>query len=224
MIGLIGKKCGMTRKFLDNGTSLPITIVEIFPNYITQIKQKDNDGYNAVQLAAGDKKSIRLNKAIKGHFAKAQVGAKATIKEFRISDSELVDGKLINELVLGAELKINQVFVSGQKVDIQGITKGRGFSGVVRRHNFATQDMSHGNSLSHRAPGSIGQNQTPGRVFKGKRMAGQYGNQLRSILNLEILEIDFDRNLLLIKGAIPGWVNGNLIIRPAVKKTKKQGK
>jgi large subunit ribosomal protein L3 len=212
-IGLIGRKCGMTRVFTEAGESIPVSVILVEPNRITQIKTVSVDGYAALQVATGTKKAHRVTKAIAGHHAKAKVVPGRLLKEFR------VDGD-IDQYTIGDELTV-ALFKESQVVDVQGVTKGKGFAGVVKRHNFATQDMTHGNSLSHRAPGSIGQNQTPGRVFKGKKMAGQMGNCRRTAECLKIVSIDADRNLILVKGAIPGAPGGNVIVLPAVKAGEK---
>ncbi|KDM92084.1 50S ribosomal protein L3 [Photobacterium galatheae] len=208
MIGLIGRKVGMTRIFTEDGASIPVTVVEVENNRVTQVKSVDTDGYNAIQVTAGSKKASRVNKAEAGHFAKAGVEAGRGLWEFRLENGE--------EFEVGAELKV-ELFNEIKKVDVTGTSKGKGFQGAVKRWNFRTQDMSHGNSLSHRAPGSIGQCQTPGRVFKGKKMAGHMGAERVTTQNLEIVRVDAERNLLLIKGAVPGATGGNVIVKPAVK-------
>lgn len=212
LLGLVGKKCGMSRIFTEQGDSIPVSVLAIDPNHITQIKTLDKDGYRALQVTAGTIKASHINKPMSGHFAKAKVAGGRIVHEFRIADDE----KLSEELILGAELKLD-LFEIGQKVDITGVTKGKGFAGVVKRHHFAMQDATHGNSLSHRAPGSIGQNQSPGKVFKGKKMAGQMGNKRRTIQGLEIAAIDTTRNLILIKGAVPGASGTYVVINPAKK-------
>jgi len=209
-IGLLGRKIGMTRHFTEQGDSIPVTVIEIGQNRISQIKNKENDGYDAIQLTTGSKKSNRITKALAGHFAKAQVEAGDTVTEFRTSGSE--------DYKPGQEINISDVFETGQYIDISANSKGKGFAGTVKRHNFKTQDATHGNSLAHRAPGSIGQNQTPGRVFKGKKMAGQMGNKRCTIQSLEIIKIDPERNLILIKGAVPGAPGAKIEIKKAVKK------
>ncbi|NAX47332.1 50S ribosomal protein L3 [Photobacterium halotolerans] len=208
MIGLIGRKVGMTRIFTEDGASIPVTVVEVENNRVTQVKSVDTDGYNAIQVTAGAKKASRVNKAEAGHFAKAGVEAGHGLWEFRLDNGE--------EFAVGAELNV-ELFNEIKKVDVTGTSKGKGFQGAVKRWNFRTQDMSHGNSLSHRAPGSIGQCQTPGRVFKGKKMAGHMGAERVTTQNLEIVRVDAERNLLLIKGAVPGATGGNVIVKPAVK-------
>ncbi len=208
--GLVGRKCGMTRVFTDDGDSIPVTVIEAQPNRITQVKTAEMDGYRAVQVTAGQKKPSRVSKPQAGHFAQAKVEAGDLIAEFRLADG--ADA----EFEVGGELKVDQ-FEAGQKVDVIGTSIGKGFAGTVKRHNFRTQDATHGNSLSHRAPGSIGQNQTPGRVFKGKKMSGHMGNVRRTMQNLEVVRVDAERNLLLVKGAVPGHRGGKVIVRPAIK-------
>lgn len=209
-IGVIGRKVGMTRVFTDEGASQPVTVIEVEPNRIAQLKTLESDGYRAVQVTTGTRKANRLTKPEAGHFAKAGVEAGRGLWEFRLADGE---GE---ELAVTGEIKVD-IFEAGQKVDVTGTSIGKGFAGVIKRHNFSTQDATHGNSLSHRAPGSIGQNQTPGRVFKGKRMAGQMGNVKRTAQNLEVVRVDAERNLLLVKGAVPGSKGGSVIVKPAVK-------
>ncbi|CAL4043567.1 50S ribosomal protein L3 [Buchnera aphidicola (Takecallis arundicolens)] len=208
MIGLIGKKIGMTRIFHQDGVSTPITVIEIKKHYVTQIKNKVNDHYNAIQLTTGIKKKKKLLKPEVGHFNKSGVLAGIGLWEFRIHESEVFKLGQIIDITL---------FNSINKVDVSGVTKGKGFSGTVKRWNFSMQDATHGNSLSHRAPGSIGQNQTPGRVFKGKKMSGQLGNKRVTIQNLKVIQIDFKMNLMFVKGSIPGAVGGNIIVKPAIK-------
>ncbi len=213
-IGLVAIKCGMTRIFNpENGESIPVTVAEIKANKIVQIKTIDNDGYIAVQVSSGECKPSRLTKPLAGHYAKANVVAGTSLLEFRVTEEEC------KTLAVGNEIKVD-LFTIGQKIDITGVTKGRGFTGCITRHNFNSQRASHGNSLSHNRPGSIGQNQTPGRVFKGKKMAGQYGNTNVTVQNLEVIRIDIEKNVLLIKGAVPGAPGGRLIICPAVKQRK----
>jgi len=212
-MGLVGRKCGMTRVFTDDGISIPVTVIEAQPNRITQVKTVETDGYRALQVAAGSRKASRVSKPAAGHFAAAKVEAGDLITEFRLSDAD--DG----EFEKGGELKVD-LFEEGQKVDVIGTSIGKGYAGTVKRHNFSMQDATHGNSLAHRAPGSIGQNQTPGRVFKGKKMSGQMGNVRRTVQNLEIVRVDADRNVLLIKGAVPGHAGGKVIVRPAIKARK----
>ncbi|EGR0931740.1 50S ribosomal protein L3 [Vibrio parahaemolyticus] len=208
MIGLIGRKVGMTRVFTEEGVSIPVTVVEVEANRVSQVKTLETDGYAAIQVTAGSKKANRVNKAEAGHFAKAGVEAGRGLWEFRLENGE--------EFEVGAELTV-ELFNETKKVDVTGTSKGKGFQGAVKRWNFRTQDMTHGNSLSHRAPGSIGQCQTPGRVFKGKKMAGHMGAERVTTQNLEIVRVDAERNLLLIKGAVPGATGSNVIVKPAVK-------
>lgn len=209
-LGLIGRKAGMTRVFDDSGVSTPVTVIEVTSNRITQLKTEETDGYNAVQITTGVRKASRVTKAQAGHFAKAGVEAGRGSWEFRLEASEL-DG-----LELGADLDVSK-FEEFAKVDVQGVSKGKGFAGGVKRWNFSMQDATHGNSISHRAPGSIGQCQTPGRVFKGKKMAGQMGNKNVTIQSLKLVKVDAERGLLLVKGSVPGAAGGDVIIRPAVK-------
>ncbi|WP_428101513.1 50S ribosomal protein L3 [Candidatus Rariloculus sp.] len=210
-IGLVGRKCGMTRIFTDAGESIPVTVIEVLPNRVTIFKTPERDGYRAVQVTLGRSKPNRLSKAEAGHFAKHGVEPGEGLWEFRLDADEGED------LAPGTELKVDR-FESGQCVDVIGTSKGKGFAGAVKRHNFRTQDNTHGNSLAHRAPGSIGQNQTPGRVFKGKKMAGQLGNVRTTAPNLDVIRVDVDRNLLLVKGAVPGAASGRVIVFPAVKR------
>lgn len=210
MMGLIGCKCGMTRIFTDAGDSIPVTVIEVLPNRVTQIKTLETDGYCAIQVTTGERKRSRVNKAAAGHFAKANVLAGRGLWEF------LLHAKEIKGIEKGTELTVKN-FAEVKKVDVIGTAKGKGFAGGVKRWNFRMQDASHGNSISHRAPGSIGQNQTPGRVFKGKKMAGQMGNRRRTIKNLEVVKVDVERGLLLVKGAVPGAPQGNLVITPTGK-------
>ncbi|NND45374.1 MAG: 50S ribosomal protein L3 [Xanthomonadales bacterium] len=209
-IGIIGRKCGMTRVFNEEGKSVPVTVIDASPNRITQVKDADTDGYRALQVTIGAKRSGLVNKPTAGHFAKAEVEAGEGLWELRLESDEGGD------LQAGAELGVDQ-FEAGQKVDVTGTSKGKGFAGTVKRHNFRMQDATHGNSLSHRAPGSIGQCQTPGRVFKGKKMAGQMGDERVTTQNLEIVQVDAERNLLLIKGAVPGAPGGHVAVKPSVK-------
>ena len=209
-IGLVGRKVGMTRIFTEDGVSVPVTVIEATPNRVTQIRNEETDGYRALQVTAGDKKASRVNKAEAGHFAKAGVEAGRGLWEFRLAAGEGEGIEVGNEITV-------EVFNDTKLVDVTGTSKGKGFQGGVKRHNFSMQDATHGNSLSHRAPGSIGQNQTPGRVFKGKKMAGQMGNVRTTTQNLEIVRVDSERNLLLVKGAVPGSIGGDVIVKPAVK-------
>lgn len=209
-IGLVGRKCGMTRVFQEDGSSVPVSVVEVAPNRITQVKTKETDGYSAVQLAAGLKKSSSVSKPDAGIFAKAGVDAGSSLSEFRVAEDEL------GSFSIGGTVSVD-VFEEGQKVDVAGTSKGKGFAGGVKRWGFAMQDATHGNSLSHRAPGSIGQCQTPGRVFKGKKMAGQLGNKRISVQSLEVVKVDVENNLLLIRGAIPGATGSDVVVSTAVK-------
>ena len=209
-LGLIGRKRGSTRIFTEDGISIPVTVIEVDPNRVTRLKTEDSDGYRAVQVTAGEKHQNRINQCLAGEFKKAGVKAGIGLWEFRI------DGDEGSELEVGAEIGVD-IFETGQRVDVSGTTIGKGFAGVVKRHNFHMGDATHGNSLAHRVPGAIGQCQTPGRVFKGKRMAGQMGNKRRTIQGLEVVRVDTERNLLLIKGAVPGAKGGDLVIRPAIK-------
>ena len=205
-IGIVGKKAGMTRIFTEEGQSVAVTVVQVAPNRVTQVKNADSDGYSALQITFGEKKASRVNKAAAGHFAKANVQAGRGLMEFRTEEA----------LSVGDELSVAQ-FEAGQKVDVTGSSKGKGFQGGVKRWNFATQDATHGNSLSHRAPGSFGQCQTPGRVWKGKKMAGHMGAEQVTTQNLEVVRVDAENNLLLIKGAVPGSTGSDVIVKPAVK-------
>lgn len=209
-IGLVGRKSGMTRIFTADGESVPVTVIEVIPNRVTQVKTVATDGYDAVQVTTGTRKASRVNKAAAGHFAKAGVEAGIGLWEFR------ADGQEIGDITAGSELNVSR-FAAGQKVDVTGTSKGKGYQGTIKRHNFTMGDASHGNSLSHRKPGSIGQNQTPGRVWKGKKMAGHMGAVRRTGLNLEVVKVDAENNLLLIKGALPGATGSSVIVRPSVK-------
>jgi large subunit ribosomal protein L3 len=209
-LGLVGRKCGMTRIFTDAGESIPVTVIEALPNRVTQVKTVDSDGYKALQVTTGTRKLSRVSKSRAGHFAKAKQEPGRGLWEFRLGQDEGAD------LETGSEIKVD-FFKDGQKVDVEGTSIGKGFAGVIKRHHFHMQDATHGNSLAHRAPGSIGQNQTPGRVFKGKKMAGHMGNVRRTAQNLEVVRVDVERNLLLVKGAVPGNAGGDVIVRPAVK-------
>ena len=209
-IGLIGRKRGMTRVFTEQGDSIPVTVIEVSPNRVTQVKTVETDGYSALQVTMGSKRNNLVIKPEAGHYSKAGVEAGEGLWELRLEGAEGAD------LETGAELNVEQ-FEIGQKVDVTGTSIGKGFAGGVKRHNFAMQDATHGNSVSHRAPGSIGQCQTPGRVFKGKKMAGHMGDVRVTTQNLEVVKIDSERNLLLIKGAVPGAKNGQVTVRPSVK-------
>ena len=209
-IGLIGKKRGMTRVFTEDGDSVPVSVIEVQPNRVAQVKNADNDGYSAVQVTSGTRRASLVNKPEAGHFAAAGVEAGEGLWELR------ADGVDLGELAPGSELTV-EMFEAGEKVDVTGTSKGKGFAGTVKRHNFRMQDATHGNSLSHRAPGSIGQNQTPGRVFKGKKMSGHMGDERVTTQNLEVVRVDAERNLILIKGAVPGSAGGRVMVRPAAK-------
>jgi large subunit ribosomal protein L3 len=213
-IGVVGRKAGMTRIFTEQGESIPVTVIEVEPNRVTQMKSDETDGYLAIQVTTGARKSSHVSKPASGHFAKAGVEAGRGVWEFRAEESD------IEGIEIGSEIKADR-FEAGQIVDVRGRSQGKGYQGGVKRHNFRTQDATHGNSLSHRAPGSIGQCQTPGRVFKGKKMAGQMGNVQRCQQNLEVVRVDAERNLLLVKGSVPGSRGGDLIITPAVKMKNK---
>jgi large subunit ribosomal protein L3 len=207
-IGIVGRKSGMTRVFAEDGASIPVTVVEVEPNRISQLKTLETDGYTAVQVTTGTRRASRVNKPEAGHFAKANVEAGRGVWELVCDNLEGYE--------VGGQITA-EGFEPGQMVDVTGTSKGKGFAGVIKRWNFSMQDATHGNSLSHRAPGSIGQNQTPGRVFKGKKMAGHMGDERVTVQNLEVVKVDLERNLLLIKGAVPGAPGGDLIVRPAVK-------
>ncbi len=209
-IGVVGTKAGMTRIFTDDGESIPVTVIHVQANRVTQVRGLDRDGYRAYQVTAGARRADRLTKPQAGHFAKAGVEAGRGLWEFRLADGEG------DELEVGSSITVS-VFEAGQTVDATGVSIGKGYAGVVKRHNFRTQDATHGNSLSHRAPGSIGQNQTPGRVFKGKKMAGHMGNVQRTVQNLEVVRVDEARELVLVRGAVPGPTGGDIILNPAVK-------
>ncbi|MBD1582370.1 50S ribosomal protein L3 [Pseudoalteromonas sp. S16_S37] len=208
-LGLVGRKVGMTRIFTEDGVSIPVTVIEATPNRVTQIKSEATDGYEALQVTAGEKKASRVNKAAAGHFAKAGVEAGRGLWEFRLNGGE-------GDFEVGTELTV-ELFNEVSKVDVTGTSKGKGFQGGIKRWNFSMQDATHGNSVSHRAPGSIGQNQSPGKVFKGKKMAGHMGAERVTTQNLELVRVDAERNLLLVKGAVPGAIGGDVIVKPAVK-------
>jgi len=209
-IGLIGKKCGMTRVFTEAGESVPVTVIEALPNRVTRVKTAESDGYSALQVTTGSRKASRLSKPLAGQYAAASAEPGEGLWEFRLGAGEGED------VTTGAELTVER-FEAGQIVDVVGTSIGKGFAGAVKRHHFRTQDATHGNSLAHRAPGSIGQNQTPGRVFKGKKMSGHLGNVRRTAQNLEVVKVDPERNLILVKGAVPGHRGGRLVIQPAIK-------
>ena len=209
-IGLVGRKVGMTRIFTEDGVSIPVTVVEVEANRVTQVKTLETDGYRALQVTTGVKKASRVNKPQAGHFAKAGVDAGRGLWEFRLNTDEG------NDIEVGAELNVD-VFAENTKVDVTGTSKGKGFAGVIKRYNFAMQDATHGNSISHRAPGSIGMCQTPGRVFKGKKMAGHMGAERVTVQRLDVVRVDAENGILLIKGAIPGAINGTVFVNPTVK-------
>ena len=211
MIGLIATKEGMTRVFHENGESIPVSVIKVDPNIVSQIKNEETDGYSAVQLSSDDRKEKNVLKPNKGHFSKNKINTKNNIHEFRVTSDSLA------EIEIGKEFSVNN-FEEGQFVDVSGISKGKGFAGTVKRWNFATQDATHGNSLAHRKPGSIGQCQTPGRVWKGKKMSGHLGNVNKTIQNLKIVKIDEENKLILVKGSIPGPAGSKIIIKPAIKK------
>ncbi|PIZ03515.1 MAG: 50S ribosomal protein L3 [Gammaproteobacteria bacterium CG_4_10_14_0_8_um_filter_38_16] len=213
-LGLVGQKCGMTRIFTEAGESIPVTVIQVIPNRVVQIKTDDTDGYCAVQITAGNEKKLsRVNKPTAGHFAKAGVAASQVVREFRMNESEL------SAIKVGDSLTVD-LFQEGQQVDVQGISKGKGFAGVIKRHHFTMQDATHGNSLSHRAHGSTGQRQTPGRVFKGKKMAGHLGNVKRSAINQTVIQVNKELNCILVKGAIPGAPGGFVVLHATVKNKK----
>jgi large subunit ribosomal protein L3 len=214
-LGIVGRKCGMTRLFTEDGSSIPVTVVHVEPNFICQLKTTKTDGYSAIQVTTGKKKRSTVNQAEAGHFAKAKAEPGRGLWEFRLDDSKVADFEI------GQSVDAS-MFEVGQKVDITGISKGKGFAGVIKRHNFAMQDATHGNSLSHRAHGSTGQNQTPGRVFKNKKMAGHLGDVQTTVQTLEIMRVDVDKDIVLVRGSIPGSQNSDVVITPAVKaKVKK---
>lgn len=210
MKALVGRKCGMTRVFTEDGESIPVTVIEVEPNRVTQVKTIENDGYSAVQITVGSRRSKRINKAAAGHFAKAAVGAGRGLWESREVEGAMPE--------VGTAITVS-CLTDVKMVDVTGRSRGKGFQGVIKRWNFRTQDATHGNSLSHRAPGSIGQNQSPGRVFKGKKMAGHMGDERVTVQNLELVRVDVERNLLLVRGAVPGAPGSDVIVRPAVKKS-----
>lgn len=209
-IGVVGRKAGMTRIFTEEGESIPVTVIEVEPNRVAQLREVERDGYSAYQVTVGERKANRVNKPLAGHYAKSGVAAGRGLWEFRLGEGEGAD------IAVGGEIKVD-IFEAGQKVDVTGQSIGKGFAGTVKRYNFRTQDATHGNSLSHRVPGSIGQNQTPGRVFKGKKMSGHMGAVRTTTQNLEVVRVDAERNLLLVRGSVPGAKGGDVIVRPAVK-------
>lgn len=214
-IGLVGRKCGMTQIFTEDGISIPVSVIEIDPNRVTQVKTNERDGYRALQITTGKANPRRLIKAEIGHFAAASVEAGRGLWEFRLDENEGLDIQVGNKLTV-------DIFAPGQFVDVTSTSKGKGFAGVIKRYNFATQDATHGNSLSHRAPGSIGQRQSPGRVFKGKKMAGQMGNKRCTIQSQKVVRVDKERNILLIKGVVPGAPGSDVIVLPAVRYKNQQ--
>lgn len=218
-IGLVGRKCGMTRIFTDEG-AVPVTVIEVLPNRVTQIKTAETDNYCAVQVTTGVRKQSRVRKPAAGIYAKANTGAGRGLWEFAVDAEKVLEG-----IAVGSELKLDR-FAVGQFVDVTGTTKGKGFAGTIKRHHFAGQDATHGNSVSHRVPGSIGQRQTPGKVFKGKKMSGHLGQVQRTVQSQVIVRLDVDRNLVLVRGAVPGAPGSDVIIRPAIKKSgqKAEGK
>jgi large subunit ribosomal protein L3 len=213
-IGLVGRKAGMTRVFTDAGETVPVSVIEVLPNRVTQVKSQDKDGYRAVQVTYGTRRPQLYSKAVNGHYARASVAPGRALLEFRLGDSEQT------ELKAGSELKAD-IFKEGELVDVTGTTIGKGFAGTMKRHNFAGGYASHGNSVSHRAPGSIGQRQTPGRVFKGRRMSGHMGVARRTTENLRVVQVDLERNLLLIRGAVPGAAGGQVIVRSSLKASRR---
>jgi len=215
-LGLVGRKIGMTRVFTDDGSAVPVTVLDVANNRVTQIKTPETDGYAAVQVTYGKRRASRVTKPQAGHLAKAGVEAGTLLREFQVAPEALAD------LKVGGTIGVD-TFQVGQLVDVTGTTKGRGFSGVIRRHNFSSNRASHGNSRSHNTPGSIGMAQDPGRVFPGKRMAGQYGNVTRTVQTLKVVRIDAERGLLLVKGCVPGADGGHIIVRPSAKTPAKKG-
>ena len=215
--GLVGRKVGMTRIFTEEGASIPVTVIEVQPNRITQVKRSESDGYDAIQVTTGARAANRVNRPEAGHFARAGVEAGRGLWEFRVEPSAFPE-----EVELGREFTVGG-FEAGARVDATGVSIGKGFAGVIKRHHFSSQDATHGNSLAHRAPGSIGQNQTPGRVFKGKKMAGHLGSARRTVQNLEVVRVDEKRGLLLLKGAVPGPKGGDVVVRPSVKASVTSG-
>lgn len=216
-LGLVGRKVGMTRIFTEDGESIPVTVLDVSNNRVAQVKSPETDGYAAVQVAYGTRRATRVNKAQAGHYAKAGVEAGSILKEFRLDPAKAA------EFTPGAVVAVESVFEEGQKVDVTGTTIGKGFAGTIKRHHFGSQRASHGNSRSHRVPGSIGQAQDPGRIFPGKRMSGHLGDATRTVQNLDIVRVDAERGLLLVKGAVPGHKNSNIVVRPAIKMSAKKG-
>lgn len=216
-LGLVGRKVGMTRIFTEEGESVPVTVLDVSNNRVAQVKTPEIDGYAAVQLAYGERRASRVAKAQAGHYAKAGIEAGSILKEFRLDPARAV------EFTAGAVVAVESVFEAGQQVDVTGTTIGKGFAGTIKRHHFGSQRASHGNSRSHRVPGSIGQAQDPGRIFPGKKMSGHLGDVTRTVQNLDIVRVDAERGLLLVKGAVPGHKNADIVVRPAVKATPKKG-
>jgi large subunit ribosomal protein L3 len=216
-LGLVGRKIGMTRLFTDEGESIPVTVLDVSNNRVTQVKTPDSDGYAAVQVTFGARRASRVNKPQSGHFAKAGVQAGSVLKEFRLDPAKAA------EFEAGAVIAVDSVFEAGQQVDVTGTTIGKGFAGNIKRHHFGSQRASHGNSVSHRAPGSIGQAQDPGRIFPGKRMAGHLGDVTRTIQNLDVVRVDVERGLIMVKGAVPGHAGADVVVRPAVKASTAKG-
>ena len=214
-LGLVGRKLGMTRIFTEEGDSVPVTVLDVSNNRITQVKTPQTDGYAAVQVAYGTRRPSRVTRPLAGHYAKAGTQAGSILKEFRLDPAQ------VGEYSAGAELAVDSLFQAGQQVDVTGTTIGKGFAGTIKRHHFSGQDRSHGNSISHRVPGSTGMAQDPGRVFPGKKMAGHLGSVTRTVQNLDIVRVDAERGLLLVKGAVPGHKNGNIVVRPALKSSSK---
>lgn len=212
-LGVVGRKCGMTRIFTEEGLGIPVTVIEVLPNRVTQIKSREKEGYNALQVTTGERSAKHLTKASVGHFAKAGVEAGRGLWEFSLEDE---GSTKLSDFGTGSEITV-AIFKEGQRVDVKGISKGKGYGGVIKKHHFASQDSTHGNSLSHRAPGSIGQRQSPGRVFKGKKMAGQLGNKQCTIQSQEVVRVDKERNLLLVKGVVPGAPGSTVIVVPAAR-------
>jgi large subunit ribosomal protein L3 len=217
-LGLVGRKVGMMRLFTEEGESIPVTVLDVSGNRVTQVKSVETDGYAAVQVAFGQRRASRVTKPLAGHYAKAGTEAGAILKEFRL------DPAVAAEFEAGAEISVESIFEVGQKVDVQGTTIGKGYAGVIKRHNFSAQRASHGNSISHRAPGSTGMAQDPGRVFPGKRMAGHMGDVTRTVQNLDVVRVDVERGLIMVKGAVPGHKNSNVVVRPAIKMSVKGAK
>ncbi|MGB6006584.1 50S ribosomal protein L3 [Castellaniella sp.] len=216
-LGLVGRKVGMTRIFTEEGDSIPVTVLDVSNNRVAQVKTPEVDGYAAVQLAYGSRRASRVTKAEAGHYAKASIEAGSILKEFRLDPTRAA------EFTAGAVVSVESVFQVGEQVDVTGTTIGKGFAGTIKRHHFGSQRASHGNSRSHRVPGSIGQAQDPGRVFPGKKMSGHLGDVTRTVQNLDVVRVDVERGLLMVKGAVPGHKNADIVVRPAVKATPKKG-